>query len=125
MKRVRMSLTLALVALAGFCIEAVRMSPARASAAGLPTAQGRYAVTALNSGQYAIMVDTATGKAWYLAFTEYCQSPTGNLRVTTYAAGCTNTETSLPPQPGFEQVSVEGLHIAFSDPILHLVKPSK
>ncbi len=125
MKRFSMILVFVLVAIAAYDIEATRRGPATASAASLPATQGRYAVTALGSGQYAVMVDSATGKVWYLAFTQYCSSPTGDLRMTSYSAGCKDTETVLPPQPSFEQVSVNGLYTSPSDPIVEVLRQAK
>jgi hypothetical protein len=124
-KRVSNILLVALVSVVAWGVGSTHKNPATVSAATAPTTQGRYAVTALNAGQYAVMVDTVTGKAWYLAFSEYCESPTGNLRTTSYSAGCKDSETATPPVPEFEEVSVQGLYTSPVDPVRTLMRQSK
>lgn len=114
-----------IIAVTAYGIGAARHHSAVVNAASVPAIPRRYAVTALNSGQYAVMVDSTTGKTWYLAFAEWCQGQSGNLRATSLSAGCKDAETALAPTPEFEQVSVSGLYVSPDDPAVEFAKQAK
>lgn len=94
----------------------------------ITAAHGRYAITALGSGQYAVMVDSATGRTWYLSFANYCQGFGANSTKNVYVRpisssdSCKSDETSFPMVPTFEEISVEGLHYAPGDPGAQLMR---
>ena len=73
---------------------------------------GRYAITPLGSGQFALLLDTATGAVWQYSFGDYCQSktPPNDMRQIRVGEQCKDGEDSFDNVPAFERVSVEGLH---------------
>ncbi len=113
MKQARALLLWALIVATGYAIGLSRGASASTSSAPPPAMQGRYAVTPLGSGQYAILTDTATGSVWYLGFGDYCQgkNPPYEMRQAGYSEQCSDSENSVVQHlPMFQRVSVEGVY---------------
>lgn len=116
MKILRLIVIVATVASIGYEIGAVRRGSA-VIAAPSPAARARYQAVPLGTGQYALLVDTISGKTWYLAFASYCQDKTDPTKVWSVGSStpCQDTQEALPPVPQFEKISVEDLYTTPSD----------
>jgi hypothetical protein len=81
-------------------------------AATVSSPAGRYAITNLSPGEFALMTDTATGAVWRYGYGDYCESRTPPFSVRQIVDGdqCKPGEESIAHIPSFERVSVEGLY---------------
>jgi len=96
------------------------------SAATAPSAPaGRYTMTNLSPGQFALLLDTETGAVWQYGFGDYCQSATtGLIHQVGYGEQCKSGETSVSHIPMFQRVSVEGLYkTPYQSMIDHQLRP--
>jgi hypothetical protein len=72
---------------------------------------GRYVVTNLSPGEFALMVDTTSGAVWRYGYADYCQSKTPPFSFRPIQdEQCGANELSVSHIPMFERVSVGGLY---------------